>query len=177
MTISQQDYLLICAAEEAGEVATEAIELEDIVNGGSKVVNLVLLTAELNDLLACLELLVEFKVIASNIYSQNQVTTLSNTPALSLALSCLSVQKVISKMLRFGIDNMPASKKLTGAAYLHVKIDEFLSIMQYNEIEYNLQGLFSRGAILAKKIKVMKHLALAIEKGIVSDPITIEGET
>lgn len=185
-----EEYILLCTAEEAIEVATEATILQESVTDTvvwttfiekTKVQpNIIVpLVAEINDLVGCLELLSEYNVFDHDPFDKEMIDKKFKTLEESavdflppLILSCLEMQKSISKLLRFGLDHNHPVTNTPSIDNLYCNVNNFIACMDYCKINHlALQCLFDRDAISLKKAKVKMYLKKAQDAGIVENYI------
>lgn len=198
MAMTEEEYLLVCTSEEACEVATEVTNLAALCQRHSQSDRnsnpnylrkerecVVTLVAEINDLVGCLELLIEREVLVCEFYDRIAIDTYKNNLSKTtdeeiykdtkidrslpvLVLKCLDIQKSVSKMLRFGINHIHPVKNTTGKQVLCGLINEFVATVEHINSEcLPLEGLFDRNAIMLKKAKVKKYMNISIEDGVV----------
>lgn len=171
------EYLLTCLMEELGEGATEIANLLEtqfhdvpVAYGNEALIPYV---NESNDIIACVELLIDNKVLTNDKFmtqdfEQTLDDKLFNTSipiGSQLIVKHLNAQKAVSKMLRFGVRHTHPQYGIEGTSVL---TDALLSLFASNRSlrsRLKFQNLYDLRAIKAKKDKVYKYLHIAMAEG------------
>ncbi len=180
------EYILLCIAEEACEIATEATLLQEKVTDAvawSKFVETVetnpdltkKLVLEINDFVACLELLMSFKFFAVKFHTLNvielklkQLGEEANDFLTPLILSCLQVQKSVSKMLRFGIETENPNTNEKEIVKLRDCINSVIASVEFCKInKIPMPNLYNQNDLTDKKIKIQHYFDLAANDKII----------
>jgi hypothetical protein len=172
--MNKDTYLLVCLLEELGEACTELCEV-DI----TKIDNcdLSAYVGESNDVVGCVELLIDNGTLPNSIIDQNLVNQKfhllleNNCNTLDLISVHLKAHKAVSKMIRFGVNHIHPFYNREGKAVLGLALIDLFAWNQYLDYKYSLPKLYDRKAIDAKKVKVYKYLAEAINDGRVINTV------
>ncbi len=170
-------YLLICLMEELGEGSVEIINFVNRVlaeqTGIIENDHLKHYIAESNDIIACVELLIENGVLSKEKFVTQDTVQERDERFYDLLVANgnqivqkhLHAQKAVSKMLRFGVNH---NHPVYGVPGISVLTDALLTLFAANrtlQSNLDLSGLYDPIAIKAKKEKVYKYLHISIAEG------------
>jgi len=84
-----------------------------------------------------------------------------------VATAALSVAKALSKVLRFGVNDLNPERGVTAVQHLVAELNDLQGVVELlQEAGVELLGLHDRGAIDAKKRKVRKYMGISQDNGM-----------
>ena len=163
--MNELEHLAACVGEEAGEVAEAALALMAARRVGERAIDTAAqaLAAELNDLVGATRLLAaRLPVLLSCPPTSAQAHAPGPTPELDLALAALRAQKAVSKLLRFGPEDVHPKRKIRAADVLGEELWGVIAAAEaVREVSPELGVLWAEPAIVAKQERVQAYMAYA----------------